>query len=65
MMALRLRGAHNFRRLNETRSCDGRRSSGRTLLQSDRQHGLVAADCHALAMLGLRTICDLRSDNAS
>ena len=62
MMALQLRGARNFRSLIGTPARDGRRITGHTLLRSGHLNGLDPADWDVLAWLGLRTVCDLRSD---
>jgi protein-tyrosine phosphatase len=62
MKALQLRGARNFRSLIETPTRDGRRIAGHTLLRSDQLHALGPADWDVLTALGLRAVCDLRSE---
>jgi len=62
MKTLQLCGARNFRSLIETPTRDGRFIAGHTLLRSDHLHGLVPADWNVLTTLGLRAVCDLRSD---
>lgn len=63
MKSLQLRGARNFRSLIETPTRDGRCITGHTLLRSDHLHGLGPADWDVLTNLGLRAVCDLRSED--
>lgn len=61
-MALQLRGARNFRSLIGTPARDGRCITGHTLLRSGHLNALDPADWDVLAALGLRAVCDLRTE---
>jgi len=62
MQPLRLVGASNFRSLRGLPTVDGRVLAEHWLLRSDALHELVPGDWAVLTALGLRAVCDLRSD---
>lgn len=62
-LSIVLKGANNFRSLKGIRARDGRRIAGHTVLRSDQLHLLEAGDWELLESLGVRTICDLRTDS--
>lgn len=57
-----LEGAMNFRDLGGYRTADGSRTRWGRVFRSDGLHGLTEADRRELAVLGLRTVYDLRRD---
>ena len=59
---LRLQGAPNFRDLGGYVNADGKRVKHRLLYRSEGLHQLTAEDHAVLHDLGLKLICDLRSD---
>jgi protein-tyrosine phosphatase len=58
----RLAGTDNFRSLNGLPTRDGRRIAGHALLRSDQLHRLGEPDWAVLRALGVRTVCDLRTE---
>jgi protein-tyrosine phosphatase len=61
-MHLHLGGARNFRSLEGIATADGRRLANHTLLRSDQLHAIDEDDWKVLGQLGVRAVCDLRSD---
>jgi protein-tyrosine phosphatase len=59
---IRLKGAPNFRDLGGYTSADGRRVRRGKMFRSEGLHQLKTDDYVALHDLGIRLICDLRSD---
>ena len=59
---LQLAGTDNFRSLKGLPAHDGRRIAGHTLLRSDQLHMLGAEGWETLRTLGVKTVCDLRSE---
>jgi len=57
-----LHGAPNFRSLHGLRMADGRRIRNHAILRSDQLCELTADDWVTLRSIGLKAICDLRSD---
>ncbi|MDD3764662.1 MAG: tyrosine-protein phosphatase [Nevskiales bacterium] len=62
-MSLRLDSLRNFRSLAGMPAADGRRIRAHRLLRSGRLSEVSDDDWRQLARIGLRTVCDLRSDN--
>lgn len=58
----RLEGAPNFRDLGGYSTVDGRKVRRRRVFRSDGLHALSERDFDDLSRLGLRLVCDLRSD---
>jgi protein-tyrosine phosphatase len=56
-----VRGATNFRSLGGLPAAGGRRIRPHVLMRADRLIGLSDSDWDALALVGLATVCDLRS----
>src|SRR5690606_18118000 len=61
-MNLQLAGTDNFRSLKGLPAHDGRRIAEHTLLRSDQLHMLAAEGWETLRTLGVKTVCDLRSE---
>src|ERR1700722_21909 len=59
---LRLEGAPNFRGLGGLTALDGRRVRPRMLFRSEGPAHFSESDAATLRGLGIRTVCDLRSD---
>jgi protein-tyrosine phosphatase len=57
-----LEGAHNFRDLGGYAASDGRRLRWGRLYRSDHLGGLTAGDLERLSQLGVRLVCDFRTD---
>jgi len=57
-----VRGATNFRSLGGLPAAGGRRIRPHVLMRADRLIGLSDRDWDALALVGLATVCDLRSE---
>jgi protein-tyrosine phosphatase len=62
MAAVTLAGAPNFRDLGGLTATDGRRVRPGLLFRTEGPAHLGAADVAALQALGIRTVCDLRSE---
>jgi protein-tyrosine phosphatase len=60
--SVRLEGAPNFRDLGGLTTMDGRRVRPRLLFRSEGPAHFNANDVGTLRSLGIRTVCDLRSD---
>jgi protein-tyrosine phosphatase len=60
---LPLAGADNFRDLGGYATADGRRLRWGRLYRSNDLSGLTERDLHYLSEIGLRLVCDLRSDS--
>ncbi len=58
-----LQGVVNFRDLGGYASADGRLTRWRQIFRSDVLADLTDADLDILSSIGLRTVCDLRSDS--
>jgi protein-tyrosine phosphatase len=61
--ALELTGASNFRSLGGLSAADGRRIRPYALMRADRLSRLGDDEWSALGLIGLATVCDLRSDS--
>jgi protein-tyrosine phosphatase len=61
-MTVTLEGAPNFRDLGGMATLDGRKVRARTLFRSEGPAHFTAGDVAKLSGLGIRTVCDLRSD---
>jgi protein-tyrosine phosphatase len=61
-MSVILAGTDNFRSLKGMVAHEGRRIAGHTVLRSDQLHQLDAEGWEVLRTLGVKTVCDLRSD---
>lgn len=61
-MSMVLAGTDNFRSLKGMVAHEGRRIAGHTVLRSDQLHQLDAEGWEVLRTLGVKTVCDLRSD---
>jgi protein-tyrosine phosphatase len=59
---VRLEGAPNFRGLGGLTALDGRRVRPRMLFRSEGPAHFSESDTATLRGLGIRTVCDLRSD---
>jgi protein-tyrosine phosphatase len=59
---LELEGSYNFRDLGGYRTRDGRTVKWRQLFRSGNMSGIAEASHPLLSTLGIRTICDLRSN---
>jgi protein-tyrosine phosphatase len=59
---LHLQGADNFRSLKDMPTRSGRRIGDHSLLRADQLHRLTADDWQKLQRLGLKSVCDLRSE---
>jgi protein-tyrosine phosphatase len=60
---LQLEGAANFRDLGGYRAQDGRPVAWRRLFRSDSLADITESDLKRIAVLGLRTVCDLRHED--
>lgn len=58
----RLQGAPNFRDIGGYRTANGRKVRTLRVFRSDGLHALTPSDFDALAGIGLRQVCDLRSE---
>jgi protein-tyrosine phosphatase len=63
LMDFDLTGTRNFRSLKGLPTADGRVIAGHTIVRSDQLDLLVESDWSVLRSLGIKTVCDLRSES--